>query len=98
LFNRSEGFGARIDVDLRGRRVLIDRRNFSRHRPWVLFLLAATALSCAWYFTASLGRSQWPGGSSPPGLVFGAVGGLLILFEFALWGRKKVRAWRIGRV
>ncbi len=31
-------------------------------------------------------------------MTFGIVGGLLILFEFALWGRKKVRAWRIGRV
>jgi hypothetical protein len=64
----------------------------------VVFLLAATALSCAWYFFSSLGSSQWPGGGSRPGLVFGVAGGLLILFEFALWGRKKVRAWRIGRV
>jgi hypothetical protein len=30
-------------------------------------------------------------------MVFGILGGLLILFEFALWPRKKVRAWRLGR-
>jgi hypothetical protein len=37
-----------------------------------------------------------PGGSSRPGLVFGVVGGLIILFEFAIWPRKMVRAWRLG--
>jgi hypothetical protein len=45
-----------------------------------------------------VGASEWPGGTSPPGLTFGIVGGLLILFEFALWGRKKLRRLRIGRV
>jgi len=64
----------------------------------LVFLLAVTVLSCVWYLYSSRGSSDWPGGYSPPGLVFGVVGGLLILFEFALWGRKKVRAWRIGRV
>src|SRR5690349_1049195 len=43
-----------------GRSVLIDRRNFARHRPWLIFLLAVTALSCAWYLFSSLGSSQWP--------------------------------------
>src|SRR5947209_8694143 len=81
-----------------GRRVLIDRRNFARHRRWAIFLLAVTALSCAWFAYSGLGSSRWPGGGSPPGLVFGTAGGLLILFEMALWFRKKVRAWRIGRV
>jgi hypothetical protein len=78
--------------------VLIDRRNIARHRPWIAFLIIATLGASVWYFLASRGASGWPGGSSAPGLTFGIVGGLLILFEFALWGRKKVRAWRIGRV
>ncbi|WP_435010388.1 hypothetical protein P12x_001652 [Tundrisphaera lichenicola] len=77
--------------------MLIDRKNFSRHRPWIVFVLATTALSIGWYLFSSLGSSKWPGGGSRPGIVFGVAGGLLILFEFALWGRKKVRAWRIGR-
>jgi hypothetical protein len=47
---------------------------------------------------SSWGAPEWPTGGSRPGLVFGILGGLLILFEFALWGRKKLRAWRIGRV
>jgi hypothetical protein len=78
--------------------VLIDRRNMARHRPWIAFLLIATAGASAWFFWSGRGASEWPGGSSPPGFTFGIIGGLLILFEFALWGRKKVRAWRVGRV
>jgi hypothetical protein len=78
--------------------VLIDRRNIARHSPWIAFLIVATVAASVWYLLASRGASAWPGGSSPPGLTFGIVGGLLIVFEFALWGRKKVRAWRIGRV
>lgn len=78
--------------------MLIDRRNLARHRPWIASLLVGTAAASAWFFASSRGASEWPGGSSPPGFTFGILGGLLILFEFALWGRKKVRAWRIGRV
>jgi hypothetical protein len=78
--------------------VLIDRRNIRRHIPWIAFLILATVAASVWFLMASRGVSEWPGGSSPPGLTFGIVGGLLILFELALWGRKKVRSWRIGRV
>ncbi len=85
-------------MKIRGSVVLIDRNNFARHRPWFLACLAATVAASAWYFWSSQGVSQWPGGGSPPGFTFGILGGVLILFEFALWGRKKVRAWRIGRV
>ncbi len=77
--------------------MLIDRKNFALHRRWLLFVLAATILAAAWYVAASLAQRVLVGGSSGPGLTFGIAGGLLILFEFALWPRKKVRAWRIGR-
>ncbi|MEX2138856.1 MAG: hypothetical protein WD894_06315 [Pirellulales bacterium] len=77
--------------------MLIDRRHFAAHRSWLLFVLAATIAAAAWYTTASLVNQALLGGSSAPGLAFGIIGGLLILFEFALWPRKKVRAWRIGR-
>ena len=77
--------------------MLIDRKNLAHHRRWLLFVLAATILAAAWYVAASLAHRVLLGGSSGPGLAFGTVGGLLILFEFALWPRKKVRAWRIGR-
>ena len=78
--------------------MLIDRRNLARHRPWIAFLFVGTVAASAWFFAESRGASEWPGGSSLPGFTFGVLGGLLILFEFALWGRKKVRSWRIGRV
>ncbi len=78
--------------------MLIDRRNLATHRPWIALAVIITIASSVWFFTSSMGVSQWPGGSSPPGLTFGILGGLLILFEFALWGRKKMRRTRIGRV
>jgi hypothetical protein len=77
--------------------VLIDRANWRLHRVWVYFTLAATAAAIGWYVVEGLGVADWPGGSSLPGFTFGVVGGLIILFEFLLWWRKKVRVWRIGR-
>jgi hypothetical protein len=78
--------------------VLIDRENFHLHRPWI-FLTALLAIAATvWYFLAAAQRADWPPGSSLVGLTFGIVGGLICLFEFLLWPRKKVRTWRIGRV
>ena len=78
--------------------MLIDTRNFRVHRPWIVFGVVTSILAAAWYGLEGYRTSRWPSGGSLPGLSFGVAGGLLILFEFALWGRKKVRAWRIGRV
>jgi hypothetical protein len=77
--------------------VLIDRPSLSQHRPWIAFAIVATLAASGWYFLASRGESRLPGGSSVPGFTFGVLGGLIILFEFFLWPRKKVRTWRIGR-
>ena len=98
FWSKSPLFGTEIDADPKGPFVLIDRRNIASHAPWIALALLVTAAATVWFFLESHGASMWPGGSSPPGLTFGIVGGLLIVFEFALWGRKKVRAWRIGRV
>ncbi len=78
--------------------MLIDRRNLATHLPWIVLAVLISLVSLAWFTASSIGSSVWPGGSSPPGLTFGILGGLLILFEFALWGRKKMRRLRIGRV
>ena len=77
--------------------MLIDRSNFSKHVPWILATLAVAALASLWYFAAKGDSATWPPGSSFPGFTFGIVGGLICLFEFLLWPRKKMRAWRIGR-
>jgi hypothetical protein len=77
--------------------VLFDRRNWPPHRPWLILFLLGTIGSFAWFWTAAQQIGDWPGGRSMPGFTFGVVGGLIILFELALWFRKKVRVWRIGR-
>jgi hypothetical protein len=63
----------------------------------MIFVVIATILAAGWYATVGFVNRLLPSGSSAPGLTLGAIGGLLILFEFALWPRKKVRVWRIGR-
>jgi hypothetical protein len=77
--------------------VLLNRDNWPAHRPWLIFCLIATALASVWFFAAGIGAPDWPSGSSLPGFTFGVLGGLIIVFEFLLWLRKKVRVWRIGR-
>jgi hypothetical protein len=78
--------------------VLIDRDSLSEHLPWIVACLVVTGLAIFWFVAASAGQAGWPGGSSPPGFTFGILGGLICLYEFLLWPRKKVRTWRIGRV
>jgi hypothetical protein len=77
--------------------VLIDRSSLSQHLPWIIACVAVAVLSSVWYFAASASIATWPGGSSFPGFTFGVLGGLICLFEFLLWPRKKFRAWRVGR-
>ena len=78
--------------------MLLNRAFKEQHLPWVLLALALLLGLGGWFAAESLGRPDWPGGSSAVGLTLGGVGGVLILFEFLLWPRKKKRAWRIGRV
>ena len=77
--------------------MLIDRSTLSQQLPWLVASGAAAVLASVWYFVASANTAAWPGGSSLPGFTFGVIGGLICLFEFLLWPRKKLRAWRIGR-
>ncbi len=78
--------------------MLLDRDFRRLHTPWVVINLVLGSVLIAWYFLASIGRPEWPGGSSTVGLTLGIVGGLIILFEFLLWPRKKKRTWRVGRL
>jgi hypothetical protein len=77
--------------------VLIDRSNLTQHLPWIVATVAVAVLASVWFFAASGAQGDWVSGRSFPGFTFGVLGGLICLFEFALWGRKKVRSWRIGR-
>ena len=78
--------------------MLIRKSNFAEHYPWVLASLVVLALAVVWFIFASVGQAEWPSGSSLPGFTFGVMGGLICLFEFLIWPRKKLRSWRIGKV
>ncbi len=78
--------------------MLIRQSNFAEHKPWIMACLVITLLSTFWFMFASFGQAAWPSGSSLPGFTFGVLGGLICLFEFLIWPRKKLRSWRIGKV
>ena len=71
--------------------------NWREHRPWFLFTGATALAAAVWYGSESARIGRLAGGASPPGLVLGVAGGLIILFELVLGFRKKLRAVRIGR-
>lgn len=79
--------------------VLIDRRNLSLHRPWIIFVVVVAVAAAVWHFIERGKLGEWPGGGSLSGFAFGVAGGLICLFEFALWIKKKpkLRNLRIGR-
>ncbi len=76
--------------------MLIRRQELSSHLGWIVLLVAGTVTIAGVYCAYGMGRPRLPGGSSPPGMVFGILGSAIMLFEFFLWPRKKVRTWRIG--
>jgi hypothetical protein len=76
--------------------MLIRGKDFRPNRSWLIAVVATTVAAVAWYAAVAMLQGSLPGGSSRPGLVFGVVAGAIIVFEFLLWPRKKVRAWRIG--
>ena len=77
--------------------MLFDRENWPGHAPWAALAGILAAAATVWFALAGWGKPAWPSGASLPGLVFGATGGGIVLFEFLLWPRKKKRTWRVGR-
>lgn len=76
--------------------MLIRRKTIDRDLPWIIggavvVAVAATAFAMEWMHSGHL-----PGGGSRTGFACGVAGGLIILFELALWPRRRVRAWRLG--
>jgi hypothetical protein len=76
--------------------LLLDRSTWPAHRPWAIASALVTAAAIVWFLIEAQDRPDWPGGSSLAGFTFGVFGALIILFEFALWLRRKFRAWPIG--
>lgn len=77
--------------------MLINRQTWPQHRPWFILVAALALAATAWEAVAWYVAGRPPGGSSLPGFTFGVVGGLIMVFEFLLWPRKKKRVWRVGR-
>jgi len=77
-------------------RVRIGGRTWPRDRPWVILIVAATIIAAAAWGWEWWSSGRMPGGSSRSGLVHGVLGGLIIVFELALWPRRRVRSWRLG--
>ena len=77
--------------------LLRDKNN----RLWIAAVLFLAAAGVAWYAVESARAGRLLGGRSRPGLIFGAAGGLICLFEMLLWPRKSLRRWgqtlRLGR-
>jgi hypothetical protein len=71
--------------------------NWPEHRGWFITTLAVSAAAAAWYGAASMAAGRSLGGGSLHGLVTGAAGGLIVVFEIGLWPRKRLRTARIGR-
>ncbi len=77
--------------------MLILRKHFAMHRKWFATFLAGTAAAVfGYFFWAHQYATRWPGGSSPPGLILGILGGGIIVFECLLWPRRMMRSWRWG--
>ncbi len=78
--------------------MLIDREHLPEHRAWIALVVIASLAATAWFVFQAFSSGRLPGGASAPGLVFGIAGGVIMLFEFLLWPRKRLRVWRIGMV
>ena len=76
--------------------MIIGGRTWPRDRPWIIGIAVVAAAAAAWYAVEWAGTGSLPGGSSRPGLAYGILGGLIIIFELLLWPRKRVRSWRLG--
>ena len=58
--------------------------NLPEHRCWFVATLTATAAAVICYGVESARADVWPGGGSLPGLTFGVLRFLIIVFEILL--------------
>ena len=75
--------------------MLIDRESLPQHRPWIVLALIGTLVAIVGFVLDAMKASGRPSGSSPWCFWFGVVGGVIIIFEFLIWPRKKFRSSRL---
>jgi hypothetical protein len=71
-------------------------------RARIAAIVAATAIITAVgaglpWLGAKFRFWNWPAASSWYGVLLGITGGLIVFFEMAIWPRKKLRSWKLGR-
>ncbi|HTA52813.1 MAG TPA: hypothetical protein VK757_08490 [Candidatus Acidoferrum sp.] len=67
------------------------------HRKWLGASLIILGASTAIYVPYAARTPSGPSGGSAPGLTFGVIGSVFMIFAGLLAGRKKVPIWRLGR-
>jgi Na+-transporting methylmalonyl-CoA/oxaloacetate decarboxylase gamma subunit len=67
------------------------------HRSWALASFTVLAIAGLAYVAYALIYPGGPNGNSLPGLIYGIVGYLMMLYAGLMGARKKVPLWRIGR-
>ncbi len=78
--------------------LIFDRLSWQKHRPWVIGTAMVAGVAIGAYLGEGVRRGRVPDGTSFTGFAYGVVAGLIIIFEFLLWPRKRKRAWRVGAV
>jgi hypothetical protein len=72
--------------------VLLDRT----HRTWALISAAIMAVATVSYVIYAESTPKGPSGGSLMGLIYGAVGSLMMIYAGLLGGRKQFPFWRLG--
>jgi hypothetical protein len=67
------------------------------HRKWLVASLIILGASTALYIPYAVRAPSGPSGGSAPGLTFGVIGSVFMIFAGLLAGRKKLPIWRLGR-
>jgi len=70
---------------------------FSSHRRWIIACLLLAGGATLYYVPYHWGSLYGPTGGSWPGLTYGVLGMVLMLYAGALGARRKVPTWRLGR-
>jgi hypothetical protein len=69
----------------------------STHRRWMIVCLVLVIVAIVAYVPYQRSAIDGPRGNSWPGLIYGSVGLILMIYAGALGLRRKVPTWRLGR-
>ena len=72
--------------------MLLDRR----HTPWFRLTLLLLAVATICYVPYHISAVNGPSGGSLPGLLYGIIGTLMLLFAALYGARRSLGAWRLG--